>query len=146
MSEDHLIGRLREAGLKLTVPRRAVMALLECRRGEHLSAEEIHDALGADGVTVDLSSVYRTVNLLVALGLVHRIDLSESHTHFGIEYGDQAHFRCEVCGKVSEVHLSGDDDLARRLQGLARKQSFDLIRLRVEAEGRCRHCALKEKT
>jgi Fe2+ or Zn2+ uptake regulation protein len=143
MSEDDLTRRLREAGLNLTVSRRAVMALLQKRRSEHLSAEEIHGALSAEGVTVNLSSVYRTVNLLVSLGLVHRMDLSESHTHFGVEHGEQAHLRCEVCGEVSEVYLSRDEDLAQRLQEVVRKGSFELIRFRVEAEGRCKRCALQ---
>lgn len=141
MSEDHLIGRFREAGLRLTAPRRAVIALLEDRRAEHLSAEEIHSALSAEGVTSNLSSVYRTLNLLVALGLVHRIDLSESHAHFGVEHEEQAHFRCDVCGEVGEVYLAGHAELARRLQGLARKRGFTLIRFRVEAEGKCKRCA-----
>lgn len=129
----------------MTGPRRAVIALLENRRGEHLSAEEIHGTLSAEGITVDLSSVYRTVNLLVALGLVHRMDLSESHTHFGVEHGEQAHLRCEVCGEVSEVYVAGHADLARGLQGLARKRSFELTGFRVEAEGKCKRCASKEK-
>jgi Fe2+ or Zn2+ uptake regulation protein len=145
MCDDSLSARFRQTGLKLTAPRRAVIALLENRRSGHLSAEEIHGTLSAEGVTVNLSSVYRTLNLLVALGLVHRIDLSESHAHFGVEHGEQAHFRCEVCGEVSEVYVAGHADLARRLQGLARKRSFELTRFRVEAEGKCKRCALKEK-
>jgi len=143
MSKSDLIGRLRKAGLNLTVPRRAVMALLEKRHGEHLSAEEIHGTLSAEGVTVDLSSVYRTLNVLVSLGLVHRMDLLESHTHFGVENGEQAHLRCEMCGEVSEVYLSRDEELAQRVQEVARKRSFELIRFRVEAEGKCRRCALQ---
>jgi len=76
---------------------------------------------------------------------VHRIDLSEPHAHFGVEQEKQAHFRCAVCGEVSEVYLAGHADLARRLQGLARKRSFELTRFRVEAEGKCKRCASKER-
>jgi Fe2+ or Zn2+ uptake regulation protein len=144
--DDSLIDRFRHTGVRLTAPRRAVVALLENRRGEHLSAEEVHGALSAEGVTLNLSSVYRTLNLLVALGLVHRIDLSESHAHFGVEQEKQAHLRCQVCGEVSEVYLAGHVGLARRVQALARKRGFELIRFRVEAEGTCRRCALKDKT
>jgi Fe2+ or Zn2+ uptake regulation protein len=145
MSDDSLSARFRQTGLKLTAARRAVMALLENRRGEHLSAEEIHRALRAREVAVNLSSVYRTLNLLVDLGVVHRIDLSESHAHFGVEHKEQAHLRCEACGELSEVCLPGHGSLARRLQELARKQGFELTRFRVEAEGRCKRCASKEK-
>jgi Fe2+ or Zn2+ uptake regulation protein len=145
MSDDSLSVRFRQTGLKLTAPRRAVMALLEHRRGQHLSAQEIHDALSAEGVTVNLSSVYRTLNLLMALRLVHRTALSESYSRFGIEHGEQAHLRCEVCGEASEVSLAGPIDVTRCLQELARKRGFELTRFRVEAEGKCRRCASKEK-
>lgn len=144
MSEHRTTDELREAGLKLTAPRRAIIGLLESRRGEHLSAEEIHEAVKAEGVEVNLSSVYRNLNLLVTLGLVHRVDLSESHTHFGIEHGDQAHLRCKTCGQVSEVDLSGPAGPARRLEGLARKLGFQVTHFRVEAEGKCERCAARE--
>jgi Fe2+ or Zn2+ uptake regulation protein len=144
-SDDGLSVRFRQTGLRLTAARRAVIALLEDSQAEHLSAKEIHGALSAEGVTANLSSVYRILKLLVALGLVHRIDLSESHAHFGVEREKQVHLRCEVCGEVSEVYLPGHIGLVQRLQGLARKRGFELTRFRVEAEGKCKRCAFREK-
>jgi len=145
MPDHRLSARFGQTGLKLTAPRREVIRLLEKKQSAHLGAEEVHAALRAQGVRINLSSVYRTLNLLVALGLVHRIDLSESHVHFGLEHGTQAHFRCEVCGEVTEVFLAGHTGLAQHLQGLARKHSFELTHSRIEAEGRCKRCASKEK-
>ena len=145
MCDDTLSARFRQTGLKLTAPRRAVIALLENRRSGHLSAEEIHAALSAEGVTVNLSSVYRTLNLLAGLGLLHRMYLSESHAHFEIEHEEEIHLVCAVCGSVAEPRLLGRSSLKQSLEQLARQHGFKPTRFQVKVEGKCRRCASGEK-
>jgi hypothetical protein len=50
-----------------------------------------------------------------------------------------------LSGFFGHLAIAGHADLARRLQGLARKRSFELTRFRVEAEGKCKRCASKER-
>lgn len=145
MSDDSLSARLREAGLKLTPARRAVIALLEDRQPQHLSAEDVYQALHAQGVRIHLSSVYRTLNLLAGLGLLHRIFLSDSHAHFEFHHQEEVHLVCAVCGSVVEAPAPARDSLGHLLRRLAQKHRFQPTRFQIKVEGKCRQCASGEK-
>ncbi len=133
-----LAGALRAAGLRLTGARRAVIGVLEEQRAEHLSAEDIHRLAKAAGRRLDLASVYRTMNVLAELGLVHRADLAHSHAHFEIDHGEEAHLICTRCGETIEA--ADQQDVAAALARLAEAQGFALGRFRVEVEGTCERC------
>ena len=139
MAETSLIQELRGAGLKATSARRAVIRVLEERRA-HLSAEDIHQALAASGARVDLSSVYRTLTLLVRLGLVRPAGPAERHGHFEMEHEERVHFLCARCGGVTEVRLPRRAEVQRAMQGLARSNRFALAKFTIEATGECEAC------
>jgi len=140
MDYPQMAASLQRAGHRLTRPRRAVMRVLAERPREHLSAEDIHDASHALGEPIDLASVYRTINLLGDLGLVHRRDLAEPHTHFEIVHEQEVHLTCTTCGRTLEDHSPYYRRLLRSLQALAGRQGFNLGRFRIEAEGQCAAC------
>ncbi|UCH36563.1 MAG: transcriptional repressor [Armatimonadota bacterium] len=139
MPDSSMIQELRAAGLKATAPRRAVVRVLEQRR-EHLSAEDIHRALIAEGVHIDLSSVYRTLTLLVRLGLVRPAGPSERHGHYEAEHEERVHFVCARCGAVTEVDLPRRAEVERAVGALARSERFRLQQFTVEATGECASC------
>ena len=138
--ESSLLQRLRAAGLRATGARSAVIKVLEERR-QHLSADDIHKALSGSGWRVDLSSVYRTLTLLVRLGLVRLVGPSERHGHFEVEHDECVHFVCARCGAVTEANLAQRARVERMLRGLARGAGFGLKRFMIEASGECAACA-----
>jgi Fur family ferric uptake transcriptional regulator len=139
MAQASLIQRLRGAGLRATAARRAVIDVLEQRR-QHLSAEDIHETLRARGVRIDLSSVYRTLTLLLRLGFVRPVAPSERHGHFEIEHDERVHFVCARCGAVIEVDLASAVQLEPALTRLAVGNDFDLANFTIEATGECATC------
>ena len=95
------------AGFTWTRPRAAVLRVL-ASAGTPLKVEEIHERVGsaAAGRAVNLSSVYRTVNLLHGLGLVHRTRLGEGALRYELAEvfrGHHHHFVCEACGRIEDV-------------------------------------------
>jgi Fur family ferric uptake transcriptional regulator len=134
-----LIEKLRSAGLKATAPRKAVARVLEERR-EHLSADDIHSALVAQGVQVDLSSVYRTVGLLARLGLVRPVGPTERHGHFEIGHDERVHLVCARCGAVVETNPPRIAAMRKTVQGLAHANGFALDQFTIEATGECAAC------
>jgi len=139
MAATSLIERLRSAGLKATAPRKAVVRVLEERR-QHLSADDIHTALVAQGVRIDLSSVYRTVSLLARLGLVRPVGPAERHGHFEIDHEERVHLVCARCGAVMETNLPGIAAMRKTVRGLAEANGFGLDQFTIEATGECRAC------
>ena len=71
---DHARKELARAGHRAGGARGEVLELLG-RQSCCLSAQEIHDRLRDGGRTVGLASVYRALDALAQLGLVHRIDV-----------------------------------------------------------------------
>jgi len=139
MAEPSLIQELRGAGHRATAARRAVIRVLEERRA-HLSAEDIHRALEESGARVDLSSVYRTLTLLVRLGRVRPAAPAERHTHFEMEHEERVHFICARCGGVTEVQLPRRAGIESAIRAVARGHGFAFTGFTVEAAGECRAC------
>ena len=69
---------LHKDGKRLTPQRLKVLNLFEnIGSGKHLSAEEVHEKLVKSSSKVSLATIYRTLRLLVEMGLLHELELSE---------------------------------------------------------------------
>ncbi|MHB1615579.1 MAG: Fur family transcriptional regulator [Actinomycetes bacterium] len=129
-------GALRSAGYRLTPQRQLVLEAVTARR--HATSEEILEEVRQTAVGVNISTVYRTLELLEELGLVR-------HTHLG--HGaptyhaatDQAHLHlvCRDCGAVVEVPSTVADPLVGALE---REYDFQTDVAHFAIFGRCRQC------
>jgi Fur family transcriptional regulator, ferric uptake regulator len=121
----HATQTLRDLGYRLTPQRTLVWDVL--RRGDrHMSAEEVHILVHEQFPNVNISTVYRTLELLVDLKLVRETQLGPSRRFFEVEEEvPHHHLVCESCGNVTHVHDEDLGDLHRSLatgQGFAAKQ------------------------
>ena len=123
----------------LTKNQSLVMGALSSAEGP-LSAYTILDRLRGDGLRAPLQ-VYRALDKLVELGLVHRLESLNAFvacTHPDCDTHETVAFTiCDDCGTVDEVT---DDALARQLKELAGRSEFELKRSTVELRGLCRAC------
>lgn len=102
--EEEMHARIREAGLRLTMPRRAICAVLAANGEEFVSSSDVLAAVERDTGPIDPSTVYRTLDEFARIGLVH-------HVHHGNQPGqwhltvnhDHLHLVCEECGKTELV-------------------------------------------
>jgi Fur family ferric uptake transcriptional regulator len=115
-----ITGRLREKGYRLTPQREMILAAIENSR-DHISAEEIYAQVVAKYPHVNISTVYRTLDLLNKLGMVYEIDLGEGRIRYHAEgSGHHHHLVCQGCGKVidiDEATLSSLKDILYRDYG-----------------------------
>jgi len=113
---DRLRGLLATAGHAWTRPRAAVLHVLVAAPTP-VKVEEIHGRLRQwpGGRGINLSSVYRTVNLLHSLGMVWRVQLGDGPQRYELAEdfrGHHHHFVCEACGRIEDVRrcpLEGAD-------------------------------------
>ncbi|GLZ77249.1 transcriptional repressor [Actinorhabdospora filicis] len=114
MPVPQLADVLRAKGLRLTAQRQLVLeAVLELG---HATPEQIHDKVVRTAAGVNITTIYRTLELLEGLGLV-------AHTHLGHGApvyhgaGDRGHVHlvCHRCGKVDEVPPDVFGDVRDRL-------------------------------
>lgn len=98
-----ITGRLREKGYRLTPQRLMILQAIESSR-DHISAEEIYAQVAAKYPDVNISTVYRTLELLKKLGMVYEIDLGEGRIRYHAEgSGHHHHLVCQTCGRVIDI-------------------------------------------
>ncbi|MCH5373198.1 MAG: ferric iron uptake transcriptional regulator, partial [Planctomycetes bacterium] len=94
---------LREAGLKITLPRLKILEILEGARDRHLSAEDIYKELLNSGEDIGLATVYRVLTQFETAGLVTRHNFEGGHSVFELDDGDHHdHMVCVDSGQVIE--------------------------------------------
>ena len=96
---------LRERGVRLTRQRRILLDLLD-RSGKHLNAEALYQLAKEKDPKLNRVTVYRTLKLLKAGGLVDELDLlhfeGDQHYYESRLKQEHAHVICLRCGKVEE--------------------------------------------
>ncbi len=139
MSYQGYIERLRALGVRIT-PQRVMVLEALARRDGHMTAEEIMQQVGERHPGMNLATVYRTLDMLVSLGIVAQTDLGGGATSFEL-VGDAPHHHlvCERCHSVAEMD---DDILATIREQLLRQYGFQAHSRHIAIFGLCRACRL----
>jgi Fur family ferric uptake transcriptional regulator len=131
MPARDLAARLRERGLRVTPQREQVLAAV--RALGHATPEQISDRVTG----VDLTTVYRTLELLEEIGLVRHAHLGHGAPSYRPAEDEHIHVVCHSCGAVVDADPALVDPLARRLLA---DDGFVLDRAHFTVFGRCRTC------
>ena len=118
---------LRNAGLKVTLPRVKVLQLLDAAEGsaQHMSAEDVYRALLDAGEDVGLATVYRVLTQFETAGLVTRHNFETGHSVFELAKGDHHdHMVCVDSNEVVEFH---DELIEERQRQIAEDHGFELV-------------------
>jgi Fur family transcriptional regulator, ferric uptake regulator len=136
---DHAHRELTRAGHRAGGAREEVLALL-ARQDCCLSAQDIHDRLRARDKAVGLASVYRALDVLAQLKLVHRIDVDGTACYEPADpSGDHHHHAiCRHCGRMSAFE---DPELERLIDDLGRRLGYEVDAHDVVLRGACPDCA-----
>lgn len=132
-----IVDRLRAGGGRVTAPRRAVVQAMVDHPDHHLTAAEILAAVRRADPDFYESTVYRTLDRLVELGVVERVQLGAGGAVFHLPHEPHHHLVCDACGAVAEVPASSLDRVAAQL---SREHGFELARS-LSIAGFCAACA-----
>lgn len=111
--------RLRAQGYRLTPQRELILAAVE--RLEHATPDEIFAEVSAQSTAINISTVYRTLEVLEELGLIRHLHLSDRAPTYHSVHGGAAHFHlsCRNCGQVISVDEERATDFVDRLRSEA---------------------------
>jgi Fur family transcriptional regulator, stress-responsive regulator len=127
---------LRGRGIQVTAQRLAVMRAVAAR--PHATADAVAEAVRGEIGAISLQSVYDALGLLVAEGLLRRIQPSGSPARFEDRVGDNHHHLiCRVCGRVVDIDCAIGS--APCLNALDSK-GYDIEEAEVAYWGRCPEC------
>lgn len=136
---DHARAVLDQSGHRKGAARNAMIGLLADQRCA-LSALEIEDLLRSGDRRVARASIYRILELLIACGLITRIELGDGTTRFELVDPGGAHHHhllCDSCGALVPFH---DSDLERSIDRLSRRLGFRTHDHEVVLRGECGTC------
>ena len=126
---------LKQAGLKVTLPRMKILNILQQQPSAHLTAEGIFQALGGSGEEIGLATVYRVLTQFEASGLVKRYHFESGQSVFEINQGGHHdHMLCLDCGRIEEFC---DEEIERRQRIIAERLGFELAEHSLVLYGRC---------
>jgi Fur family ferric uptake transcriptional regulator len=129
---------LRNAGLRVTLPRLKVLQILENADGAHLSAENVFKALQESGDDVGLATVYRVLTQFESAGLVKRHNFEGGYSVFELDEGEHHdHMVCVCCGRVEEFF---DDTIEKRQQEIVDRAGFQMTEHILTIYGFCKEC------
>ena len=135
----HARAKLEEAGFKRGGARRAVIDALAAAPCA-ISALDIEEGARARGRRVGRASVYRALEQLAELGLVHKLDLGSATARYErVDPGGDHHHHmvCDECGKVLPFE---DPDLEVAVSRVQGSQGFAVREHEIVLHGECDEC------
>jgi Fur family ferric uptake transcriptional regulator len=133
-----LTDRLRGKSRRITGQRETILHIL--RSHPHpMSSKEVQSSLGTKDC--DLATIYRSLHLLVNIGIVKRFDLGDGVARYELmgtdDDGHHHHLICRNCAEVVEI----EDCFPRELEDeIARRNGYAKVTHRLEFFGLCPRC------
>jgi len=116
--------QIRQAGLKVTLPRVKILGLLEESGRRHVSAEDVYKMLLNKGDEIGLATIYRVLTQFESVGLVRRQHFEGAQSVFELNRGEHHdHLVCVRCGKVVEFM---DEVIETRQRAIAERHGFTI--------------------
>ncbi len=135
---EHAVAVLRERGYKVTRPRRQVIEAIDSAEGA-MSPVDIGRMMEGNAKHLDQVTIYRVINLLCSLNLVHRVFSRGGYVRCDLleEEGCHRFLVCRGCGSLQEFR---DEALCRQESEAARRLGFRAEHHVTESPGLCQGC------
>ena len=144
-------GHFRGRGYRVTIPRRIILQDLG-NAEKHLSAEEIYLRAYQLYPAIGLTTVYRTLDLLIRNGLVLKVESGEGRARFELAGRKEGvnchqHLFCMNCRSFIDSSDLTEDEIAvikKMKEKLYKKYGFTVKSCILQFYGECKNCG-KEK-
>lgn len=138
---DKYIGILKKKEIKCTKARISILKLMVDRE-EPISADDIHMYFYKQGINIDLSTVYRTLEMFNNKGIVEKFDIGKGKYNYIFKGHSHKHvLTCKLCHKEVEI----DCPMPQIREMVKDKTGFLLLEEDIKFKGICRQCMDKAK-
>ena len=122
MAEDK---NLREAGIKVTLPRIRILEIFEESDDRHLSADEVYNKLVEAGDEVGLATVYRVLTQFESAGILLKQNFENGHSVYELTPND--HHDHMVCLKTGKVIEFTNEIIEEQQEKLAAESGYKIV-------------------
>ncbi|HRZ87409.1 MAG TPA: Fur family transcriptional regulator [bacterium] len=141
-------GKLRGCGYRITASREAILEAFMRSADRHLSAEDIYISVHNANPGIGLTTVYRTLEILVDMGMVFKLDFGDGRARYELataagQANHHHHLVCTRCKRIIDYTDFIDDEvelLKRTEKGLSEKYKFDITNHLIQFYGVCDTC------
>jgi len=135
---EYAVKALRDGGYKVTNPRKQVLEAIEKAEGP-MSPYDIGKMTEEEGKHLDQVTIYRVINLLCSLNLVHKVFSRGGYVRCDLleEKGCHRFLVCRGCGNLQEFR---NEALCNQENQIAQKMGFQAEHHVTESSGLCRDC------
>lgn len=139
--------QFKQFGHKMTAGRETTIDVLS-ETDEHLSAEDIYIKVHSVNPKIGLTTVYRTLELLINMGLVSKFDFGDGRARYELAEGIKGakhhhHLVCTGCGRIVDYSefVEEEKTFFKRIEReLSRKYDFRITNHLVQFYGLCKKC------
>ncbi|MCM1982363.1 Fur family transcriptional regulator [Lyngbya confervoides] len=140
-TSNALKAELHERGWRLTPQRETILQVFQqLPKGNHLSAEELHDKLQDLGTPISLSTIYRTVKLMARMGILRELEFAEGHKHYEINQPAPHHHHHLICVQCNKAIEFRSDSVLKIGAKTAEKEGFHLLDCQLLIQAICPQC------
>ncbi|SFS87363.1 Fur family transcriptional regulator [Saccharopolyspora flava] len=133
--QGSLRSTLHQRGMRMTPQRQMVLDAV--RELGHATPEQVCKKVQDTAPTINITTIYRALDLLEQLGLVRHTHLGHGAPTYSAEEHEHVHLACHRCGRIDEVAIETMDELADKL---LREHGFALDATHLALSGTCREC------
>ena len=136
---------LKTRGLRMTLPRRVILEEL-AKTEDHLLAKDIYLKINKPYPDIGLTTVYRTLDLLVRMNIVNKFEFGEGQSRYELAWDYKEHHHhlvCLDCGKIIDYHdfIKDEVEFFDKIQkSLSKKYRFNIDNHEVYFYGKCQEC------
>jgi Fur family ferric uptake transcriptional regulator len=134
LDSDDLLSALREAGARITKPRKLIIQILADRGDEHPDAMEIFRRAVRQDSRISLPTVYRTLKMLEEHGAIQRHAFVDGRSRY--EPADGPHHDHLIDMDTGAVIEFQSEKIERLQEEIARELGYEIVHHRLELYGR----------
>ena len=140
-------GMFRGLGYRFTLARQVILDVLS-KSNKHLSAEDIYFQVHSNYPAIGLTTVYRTLKVVVDMGLVFKFDFGDGKTRYELaerQEGLETHFHliCSNCGRIIDYKdlIEEDREMIDKIkEKILKKYHFKINKTSFQFYGLCEEC------
>lgn len=131
------IDHLKEKGHRITQARSAIIDLLE-NMDRPISAKSLHTMLDRIGISVNVTTVYREIDFLLAENIIEKVPLKDTELHYEMKgRPHHHHLLCTKCGDIEDIALESERILLEEAHTVS---SYHINRHSLAFYGKCPKC------
>ncbi|MBZ9636572.1 Fur family transcriptional regulator [Clostridium sp. FP1] len=131
-----VISYLKDNNIKVTKPRKSILEII-LASSEAINANLIYSILTKDNIKIDLSTVYRTLDLLESKKILNKFDLGNNMYNYTLITNAHKHIiQCDLCHKEMVI----DCPIPQIEEQIKAKTGITLTESHVYLKGICREC------